>query len=68
MSSVGGALLTRHSLHIGQMVNLVSANGGRISNYRVTSAHRDGEAFYVTVQPRLQTSNGDLVLFMASNS
>jgi hypothetical protein len=66
--SVGGALLTRHSLHVGQVVTLVGTKGGRIANYRVTSAHRDGEAFYITVQPRLQTSNGDLVLFMTSNS
>jgi hypothetical protein len=64
---VGGGLLTRRSLHVGQFVNLVSANGGRIANYRVTSAHRDGEAFYVTVQPRLQMGNGNVVLFTISN-
>jgi hypothetical protein len=65
--NVGGGLLTRRSLHVGQLINLVGTNGGRISNYRVTSAHRDGEAFYITVQPRLQAGNRDLVLFTASN-
>jgi hypothetical protein len=65
--NVGGGLLTRDSLHVGQVVNLVGANGGRVTNYRVTSAHRDGESFYVTVQPRLQTGNSNLVLFMTSN-
>ena len=65
--NVGGGLLTRRSLHVGQLVNLVGTNGGRISNYRVTSAHRDGEGFYITVQPRLQVSNGDLVLFTTTN-
>ncbi len=65
--NVGGGLLTRHSLHVGQVVNLVGVNGGRISTYHVTSAHRDGEGFYVTVQPRLQAVNGSVVLFTASS-
>jgi hypothetical protein len=65
--NVGGGLLTRRSLHVGQVVNLVGTTGGRVSSYHVTSAHRDGEAFYVTVQPRLQAGNGTVVLFTTSN-
>jgi hypothetical protein len=66
--NVGGALLTRQALHVGQVVNLVGSRSGRISNYRVTAEHRDAGVYYVTVWPRLQTNNaGNLVLFTASN-
>jgi hypothetical protein len=66
--NVGGALLTTHSLHVGQVVNLVGSTGGRISNYRVTAEHRDAGVYYITVWPRLQTNGtGNLVLFTASN-
>lgn len=65
--NVGGALLTRQSLHVGQVVDLVGVNHGRISNYRVTEAHRSGGVDYVTVWPRLQSSAGSLVLFTVSN-
>jgi hypothetical protein len=64
--NVGGGLLTRQALHVGEVVNLVGSNGARISNYRVTAEHRDGEAYYVTVSPRLQTAKGSQVLFTTS--
>ncbi len=66
--NVGGALLTRESLHVGQVINLVGARGGRISNYRVTAEHRDAGVYYVTVWPRIQANgNGNLLLFTASS-
>lgn len=65
--NVGGGLLTRQSLHVGQTVNLVGTTSGRISSYRVTAAHRDAGVDYVTVWPRLQAGNGNLVLFTTSN-
>jgi len=65
--NVGGALLTRQWVHAGETINLVGSAGGRISNYRVTAVHRDGDAYYVTVWPRLQSQAGSLVLFNASN-
>jgi hypothetical protein len=66
--NVGGGLLTRHALHVGQVINLIGSNGGRISNYRVTAEHRDAGVYYVTVWPRLQANgNGHLVLFTTSN-
>jgi hypothetical protein len=65
--NVGGGLLTRQSLHVGQEINLVGSTGGRISDYRVTATRRDGEVSYVTVWPRLQSRGGSLVLFTASN-
>jgi len=64
--NVGGGLLTRQALHVGEVVNLVGSKGVRISNYRVTAEHRDGEAYYVTVSPRLQTAGGSQVLFTTS--
>jgi hypothetical protein len=64
--NVGGGLLTRQSLHVGQVINLVGQTTGRTANYQVTAEHRDGEAFYVTVSPRLQSQSGSVVLFMAS--
>jgi hypothetical protein len=72
--NVGGALLTRTPLHVGEVVNVVGythmsdgTTRGRISNYRVTAEHRNGEAYYVTVSPRLQTtSSSQLILFTTS--
>jgi hypothetical protein len=65
--NVGGGLLTRQRLHVGQVVNFVgSTGGGRISNYRVTAVHRDGAANYVTIWPRLQSGAGQLLLFTTS--
>jgi hypothetical protein len=65
--NVGGGLLTRQSLHVGQVINFVgSTGGGRISNYRVTAVHRDGAANYFTVWPRLQPGAGQLLLFTAT--
>jgi hypothetical protein len=73
--NVGGGLLTRQALHVGEVINVVGTNGAnnsrptsaRISNYRVTAEHRDGEAYYVTVSPRLQTNGrNQQVLFTTS--
>jgi hypothetical protein len=65
--NVGGGLLTRQAVQVGQMINLVGSASGRISGYRVTAEHRDGEAWYVTVWPRLQKSGNSEVLFTTSN-
>ena len=66
--NVGGGLLTRHALRVGQVINLVGSTGGRISNYRVTAQHRQGGVYYDTVWPRLQANgNGHLVLFTTPN-
>jgi hypothetical protein len=64
--NVGGGLLTRQWLHVGQIVNFVGSTGGRISNYRVTSVHHDGAVNYVTVWPRLQSHAGQTLLFTTS--
>jgi hypothetical protein len=64
--NVGGGLLTRQWLHVGQVVNFVGSTGGRISNYRVTAVHRSGGVSYVTVWPRLQSGAGQLLLFTTS--
>jgi hypothetical protein len=64
--NVGGGLLTRQWLHVGQIVNFVGSTGGRISNYRVTSVHHDGAVNYVTVWPRLQSNAGQTLLFTTS--
>ena len=63
---VSGSLLTRHPVFVGQRINLVGSNGGRITNYRVTSVHRDGATFRATVRPRLQSVDGSAVLFTTS--
>jgi hypothetical protein len=65
--NVGGGLLTTRALHVGQVIDLVGSNRGRISNYRVTAEHRDAGVYYVTVWPRLQSGGGNLVLFTTSN-
>jgi hypothetical protein len=64
---VGGGLLTRQSLSAGQWINLLGLNGGRFSSYRVTSEQREGDAYYVTVWPRLQTGGASQLLFETSN-
>jgi hypothetical protein len=64
--NVGGALLTRQWVKVGQTINFVGTGGGRISNYRVTAAHRSGDVSYVTVWPRLQSGAGQLLLFTTS--
>ena len=64
--NVGGALLTRQWVHVGQTINFVGTGGGRISNYRVTAVHRSGDVSYVTVWPRLQSGAGQLLLFTTS--
>ncbi len=63
--NVGGALLTRQSVKVGQTINFVNM-GGRISNYRVTAVHRSGDVSYVTVWPRLQSNAGQTLLFTIS--
>ena len=63
---VGGGLLTRQWLHVGEVINL-QGTGGRITGYRVTAVHRDGESYYATVWPRLQTNSGSVVLFTTAN-
>jgi hypothetical protein len=65
--NVGGGLLTRQSLPVGQVINFVgSTGGGRISNYRVTAVRHDGAVNYATVWPRLQSGAGQLLLFTTS--
>ncbi len=62
--NVGGGLLTRQSLHVGEVIDFVgSTGGGRISNYRVTAVRHDGAVSYATVWPRLQSGAGQLLLF-----
>jgi hypothetical protein len=64
--NVGGGLLTRQWLHVGQVVDFVGSTGGRISNYRVTGVRHDGAVNYVTVWPRLPASTGQTLLFTTS--
>jgi hypothetical protein len=65
--NVGGGVLTRESLHVGQVINFVgSTGGGRISNYRVTAVRHDGAVTFATVWPRLQSGAGQLLLFTIS--
>jgi hypothetical protein len=63
--NVGGGLVTRQPLHVGQHINLLG-NNGRNANYQVTNVYRNGESYYDTVWPRIQ-SGGSLVLFTTSN-
>jgi hypothetical protein len=62
--NVGGGLVTQQPLTVGQRIDLLG-NGGRISDYRVTSVARNGDSYYDTVWPRI-SSGGSQVLFTTS--
>jgi len=62
--NVGGGLVTRQPLTVGQRIDLLGRDG-RITDYRVTAVSRNGESYYDTVSPRI-SSGGAQVLFTTS--
>ena len=75
--NVGGGLVTRQSLTMGESIHVLgyvnnsgSRKQARISNYRVTGEYRSGEAWYVTLSPRLSMAPAgysERVIFTSSN-
>src|SRR5580658_6118915 len=53
---VGGGLVTQQPLTVGQRIDLLG-NNGRNANYLVTAVSRNGDSYYDTVWPRLQTGS-----------
>jgi hypothetical protein len=61
--NVGGGLVTQQPLTVGQRIDLLGTNG-RNADYRVTGVARNGDSYYDTVYPRLQTgTKSNQVLF-----
>jgi hypothetical protein len=54
--NVGGGLVTQQPLTVGQRIDLLG-NNSRNADYRVTGVARNGDSYYDTVWPRLQTGS-----------
>ena len=62
--NVGGGLVTRQPLTVGQRIDLLGREG-RITDYRVTGVSRNGDSYYDTVWPRISSGRSQ-VLFTTS--